>query len=74
MTLRARLTRLEARTPRAPGPVRILRLILAPGPTGPVLEGAAWRARDSWHELARDAGEAPAAFTARAWAAVEQAG
>lgn len=70
MTLSRRLTRLEARKP-PPGPVRVLRLILAPGATCPALEGAAWRGRDGWHELARDPCEAPDAFTARAWAAVD---
>jgi hypothetical protein len=69
MTLRRRLDRLEARTPTAapPAPLAVLRPIVTPCVSWPVLVAAMLRwAGDPWRYLTPEPGEALGAFMA--WA------
>ncbi len=66
MTLRRRLDRLEARTP-PPAPAAVLRPVVAPSASGPVVVGAMLRrAGEPSRHITREPGEALADFMARA--------
>lgn len=69
MTLRRRLDRLEARTPppASSPPVVVLRPVVTPSASGPVVVGAMLRrAGEPWRHLTRESGEALGDFMARA--------
>ena len=69
MTLRRRLDRLEARTapPASSPPVAVLRPVVTPSASGPVVVGAMTRrAGEPWRHLDREPGEALGASMARA--------
>ena len=68
--IETRLARLEARRPLAADPVAVLRLLVARGEAGPVIEGATWCEGAEYRHLARRPGETCEAFKARAWAAM----
>lgn len=67
MTLRQRLDRLEGRKPRAQPPATIMRPVVTPGDSGPVVVAALARhAGEPWRQIDREPGETLEAFTARA--------
>ena len=67
MKLRARLDKLEcAKVKASSAPSGIVRTILQPSASGPVLvAGLARRAGEPWRHIDREPGEALEAFTAR---------
>lgn len=73
MTLRKRIDRLEFckdESCKAPAPIAaVLRLVVTPSASGPVLVAALVRRADEpWQHIDREPGEAVDAFTARAMA------
>jgi transcriptional regulator GlxA family with amidase domain len=70
MILRRRLDRLEARTPppASSPPVAVLRLLMTPSASGPVVVAAmARRVGKPWRHIDREPGEALGIGAARAW-------